>query len=141
MAHARRYFVRALRADPTLAQGAIDPIAELYRIDGELAELGDEDRSRERKRRMMLPLKRLRSWLAIIEAKALPKSPLGRASDDACTFVAEPFYLRTPQKGVAPGDFTGEIKDQTAPDLPLDLGANTKNHGFSPHQQFVMDCG
>ncbi len=79
MAHARRYFVRALKTDPELAQEAIDQIAELYRIDGELAELGDEARSRERKRRMKLPLKRLRSWLAITEAKVLPKSPLGRA--------------------------------------------------------------
>jgi hypothetical protein len=79
MAHARRYFDRALTTDKKLAQEAIDQIAELYRIDGELSGLEPEARSRERKRRMKLPLKRLRSWLAVTEATALPKSPLGRA--------------------------------------------------------------
>jgi transposase len=78
-AHARRYFVRALKTDKKLAQEAIDQIAVLYLIDRELADLEPQARSRERKRRMKLPLKRLRSWLAVTEAKVLPKSPLGRA--------------------------------------------------------------
>ena len=79
MAHARRYFVRALTTDEKLAQEAIDQIGELYKIDGELWDLGPEARSRERVRRMKFPLKRLRSWLAVTEARSLPKSPLGRA--------------------------------------------------------------
>lgn len=78
-AHARRYFDRALKTDRKLAQEALDQIAALYLIDRELADLEPQARSRERKRCMKLPLKRLRSWLAVTEAKVLPKSPLGRA--------------------------------------------------------------
>jgi hypothetical protein len=78
-AHARRHFVRALKTDKKLAQEAIDQIAALYLIDRGLADLEPEARSRERKRRMKGPLKRLRSWLAVAEARVLPKSPLGRA--------------------------------------------------------------
>ena len=77
--HARRYFVRALTTDKELAQEANDRIAELYKIDRELAGLEPAVRSRERKRRMKGPLKRLRAWLPLTEAKVLPKSPLGRA--------------------------------------------------------------
>lgn len=78
-AHARRYFDRALKTDKKLAQEALDQIAALYLLDRELANLEPQARSRERKRRMKGPLKRLRSWLAVAEAKVLPKSPLGRA--------------------------------------------------------------
>jgi transposase len=78
-AHARRYFVRALTTDKKLAGEAIERIGELYKIDRELAHLEPAARSRERRRRMKGPLKRLRTWLAVTEAKVLPKSPLGRA--------------------------------------------------------------
>jgi len=78
-AHARRYYVRALTTDKELAQEGIERIGELYKIDRELADLEPAVRSRERKRHMKGPLKRLRTWLALTEAKVLPKSPLGRA--------------------------------------------------------------
>lgn len=78
-AHARRYFVRALTSDKDLAEQAIERIGELYKIDRELCDLKPAARSRERKRRMKGPLKELRTWLAVVEAKVLPKSPMGRA--------------------------------------------------------------
>lgn len=78
-AHARRYFVKSLSTNKKLAEEALVLIAELYRIDGQLENLEPQARSRERRRRMRIPLKRLRSWLALTETKVLPKSPLGRA--------------------------------------------------------------
>lgn len=78
-AHARRYFVKALVTNKKLAEEALALIGDLYRIDGQLENLEPQVRSRERRRRMRIPLKQLRSWLALTEARVLPKSPLGRA--------------------------------------------------------------
>ena len=83
-AHARRYYVRALTTDKELAQEGIERISELYKIDRELADLQPAVRSRERKRRMKGPLKRLRTWLAVTEAKVLPPPVGSTTSESRC---------------------------------------------------------
>lgn len=78
-AHARRYFVEAQPTEPALAQAAVDRIAKLFVIEQAAAELSDEARALLRRARAKPLLDELAAWLASIELRVLPKSPLAKA--------------------------------------------------------------
>lgn len=78
-AHARRYFVNAETTDPVLAREAIDRIRLLYRVEREGKDLEPDARRALREQESVPLLESLRGWLAGVEAKVLPKSPMARA--------------------------------------------------------------
>lgn len=78
-AHARRYFVEARPTGPDLAQAAIDRIGRRFVIEQAAAELSDEARVRLRAEKARPLLDELHAWLAAVDLRVLPKSPLARA--------------------------------------------------------------
>jgi len=80
-AHTRRKFVDAEKTEPELSAEVLSRIRELYAIEryAKDNELPDEDRQQLRQEKAMPILEELRARLDVLESKALPKSPLGRA--------------------------------------------------------------
>ena len=83
MAHARRKFVEADRANPSRqdspAKQAIRFFARLYRIEKRVRHAPDEFRYRVRQRLSKRTLDELRVWLDDMRPKVTPKSQLGKA--------------------------------------------------------------
>ena len=77
MAHARRYFERALDQEPELADQALNRIGALYGKEGK--ELTPEERLKLRRARAGPLLEELRAWLALTETKVLPKGAMAKA--------------------------------------------------------------
>ena len=80
-AHTRRKFLEAEDSDPDLARGALDLIGRLYGVEREAknAGLDAEGRLILRRDTSAQVLKELEAYLGMVEAKVLPKSPLGKA--------------------------------------------------------------
>jgi transposase len=79
LAHARRYFHKALDSDQARMGPALLLIAQLYRVEKEARPLTAEGRLRLRQLRSRPILEKLRNYLLEIQAEILPKSPEGRA--------------------------------------------------------------
>jgi transposase len=79
MAHARRYFHKALESDQTRMGPALLLIAQLYRVEKQARSVSAEDRLRLRQLEAKPILSKLHQYLLDIEAEVLPKSPEGRA--------------------------------------------------------------
>ena len=79
LAHARRYFHKALDSDQARMGPALLLIAQLYRVEKEVRPLTAEGRLRLRQLRSRPILEKLRNYLLEIQAEILPKSPEGRA--------------------------------------------------------------
>jgi transposase len=81
MAHARRYFEKALDSDADRASYALSQIQKLYAIEGNArqADLSDEQRYVLRQERAVPVLEELHTWLLEQTAAVLPKSLIGKA--------------------------------------------------------------
>lgn len=78
-AHARRKFFEAKEAHPIEAHAALAFIARLYEVEREAKELERAERRLLRQQRSLPILTEFHAWLEAVEAKVLPKSPLGQA--------------------------------------------------------------
>lgn len=83
MAHARRYFVNALKEDEAQANYVLDEIQLLYALEQRMREenLDWEQRTEERKKEAVPVLERLEEWLKENQYKYRPKGPMGKAID------------------------------------------------------------
>lgn len=81
MAHARRKFFEAKTNDRAFSEQALALFGELYKIEGSARDsgLGPEQTKDLREREATAHLRNLHSWLNGQAAKALPKSPAGKA--------------------------------------------------------------
>ncbi len=81
MAHARRYFDKALDNDQTRAQHFLKEVQQLYALESNLREQQVDWKKRLADRQeLALPiLKRLKIWLQTEQTKVLPKSAIGKA--------------------------------------------------------------
>ncbi len=80
-AHARRRFVEARASAPQEAEEALQYIRRLYKVERELADRyeADDDIGRQQYRSAQTAVVReeFLAWLAVQQARSLPKSPLG----------------------------------------------------------------
>jgi transposase len=83
MAHARRYFVRAEKAEPTLAAVAIELIRRLYEIEDRAKMLSAAERLALRTTESVPILAELDTWMQAVRPKLLDKGPLAKAIDYA----------------------------------------------------------
>ena len=79
MAHARRYYQKALESDQARMGPALLLIAQLYRVEEQAKVLGSEQRLALRQLQSKPIAEKLHSYLLEIEPEVLPKSPAGRA--------------------------------------------------------------
>jgi len=79
MAHARRYYYKALDSDQSHMGPALLLIAQLYRVEEQARWLSAEDRLHLRQLDSRPILDKLHNYLEEIQAEILPKSPAGRA--------------------------------------------------------------
>ena len=81
MAHARRYFVDALKDDEKQANHVLDEMGKLYRLEEKLREekCPWEQRTEERKKHAVPILKALGTWLKEKNYRYRPTSPMGKA--------------------------------------------------------------
>ncbi len=80
-AHTRRYFERTQRDDPDLCAEILDLIAQLYLVETAARERGLNPKgiAALRQKQAMPVLKQIHAWLCVVEARVLPKSPMGIA--------------------------------------------------------------
>jgi hypothetical protein len=85
-AHARRRFFEALKALPnaqrkqnSTAHEAVRRIDELYLIERQIKDLGDEERTRIRCTEAVPKLESLRQWAAKMQHETMPSGKLGEA--------------------------------------------------------------
>ncbi|WP_323825314.1 IS66 family transposase [Algoriphagus sp. C2-6-M1] len=83
MAHARRYFMDAVRDVEKQANNILDEMQLLYALEQEMREqeLGWEKRTEERKKHARPVLDRLEKWLKENQYRYRPQSPMGKAID------------------------------------------------------------
>lgn len=79
MAHARRYYSKALESDQARMGPALLLIAQLYRVEKHAKPLGSDQRLALRQLQAKPVAEKLHGYLLEIEAEVLPKSPAGRA--------------------------------------------------------------
>src|SRR5438477_2801358 len=79
MAHARRYFQKALESDQARMGPALLLIAQLYRVEKRARRLTPAERLELRKQEGRPILAKLHRYLLDIQLEVLPKSPEGRA--------------------------------------------------------------
>jgi transposase len=79
MAHARRYFQKALESDQPRMGPALLLIAQLYRVEKRARRLTPAERLEHRKLEARPILDKLHQYLLDIQLEVLPKSPEGRA--------------------------------------------------------------
>ena len=79
MAHARRYFEKALDNDQKRAEYALKVIQSLYAIEREAKELTREERQQLRKDQATPILDVWKEWLLSEQGKVAPKSSIGKA--------------------------------------------------------------
>ena len=84
-AHARRYFIKAEKQEPSFAAEAIARIGELYALERQAkdAELGPERIRALRQAESIPRLERLRDWMTATRPKTLDKGRLAEAIDYA----------------------------------------------------------
>jgi transposase len=106
MAHARRKFVEAKRAQPKHKSGRADEaivfFAQLYRIESELKDAHDEQRLQARQDRSLPVLDQLKAWLDTTLPRVTPKSKLGQAL--AYLHGVWPKLIRYTERGDLPID-------------------------------------
>ncbi|REG87077.1 IS66 family transposase [Algoriphagus antarcticus] len=83
MAHARRYFVNAVKDDEKQANYVLDEMQLLYALEQKMRdrELDWEQRTEERKEHARPVLDRLENWLKEHQERYRPQSPMGKAID------------------------------------------------------------
>jgi len=79
LAHARRYYHKALESDQPRMGPALLLIAQLYRVEKRAREMTAEERLQLRQLETRPILDKLRNYLEEIQAEVLPKSPAGKA--------------------------------------------------------------
>jgi transposase len=81
MAHARRYFEKALDNDKSRAEYVLTEMQKLYTIERECREAGVdyEDRIKRRKEKSLIILQSLKSWMLAEYTKVTPESLIGKA--------------------------------------------------------------
>jgi hypothetical protein len=77
--HTRRYFFEAKTTDPLRAHEAAARIAQLYALESELADVGDDVRAAARQQQAVPLLNAFRDWIDAERPRVLPKSPIGAA--------------------------------------------------------------
>ncbi len=101
MAHARRYFEKALDQDPSRATYVLQQIQYLYAIERKAKDKGIDLATKSRYRSLYSKaiLNRLRKWLEEHRNKTLPKSSIGRAFayslnlwDSLIAYIENPLY-------------------------------------------------
>jgi hypothetical protein len=106
MAHARRKFVEAKRAQPKHKSGRADEaivfFAQLYRIESQLKDASDEQRLQARQDRSLPVLDKLKTWLGKTRPVVTPKSKLGQAL--AYLHSVWPKLIRYTERGDLPID-------------------------------------
>jgi transposase len=85
MAHARRYFKKALDSEKGLAQAALDTIGRLYLVErtAKERELDPEGVLRMRQEHAVPELDRFKTWLEVTRTEVLDKGPMATAIDYA----------------------------------------------------------
>jgi len=79
MAHARRYFEKALDNDRERAEYAMNLIAQLYAIERKAKDFNARDRFELRQKQAQPILDEFESWLQENQQRVTPKSPIGKA--------------------------------------------------------------
>jgi len=79
MAHARRYFEKALDNDKPRAEHALNLIAQLYAIERKAKDLTARERYDLRQKQAKPILDELEAWLKENQHRTTPKSPIGKA--------------------------------------------------------------
>jgi len=81
MAHARRKFVDAIRYDGQKANGVLELMAQLYKLEQDYREekLTWQQRSEKRQQQAVPILDQIKEWMQEHIHQVLPKSPLGQA--------------------------------------------------------------
>jgi transposase len=81
MAHARRYFEKALDNDPHRARYFIEQVQQLYLLERALKEQeADWDKTLEARQNLAVPiLNQLKEWLEAQKKEVLPRSTIGKA--------------------------------------------------------------
>lgn len=79
MAHARRYFDKALDNDRSRAEYALTQIQQLYAIERKCKQMTNDERHTYRLDHAQPILEELVKWLVREQAATLPKSPIGKA--------------------------------------------------------------
>ena len=81
MAHARRYFEKALDNDRSRAEYVLTEMQKLYTIERECREAGldYEDRKTQRQEKALVILENLKSWMLVEYTKVTPESLIGKA--------------------------------------------------------------
>ncbi len=75
MAHARRYFEKALKSDYKRANYVLLEIAKLYKIEQQISTINDDEKVELRKTEAIPILDNLKLWLIEISPGLLPKMP------------------------------------------------------------------
>lgn len=79
LAHARRYFEKALDSDPSRADHVLDQIRTVYRWERESKPAPIEERQKVRSEKILPILENIQTWAQKEYEKVLPKSPIGQA--------------------------------------------------------------
>lgn len=82
--HCRRYFLKTLSSEPTLALEALTLIAELFMIERQLANAPPKKRKRERNARSKPIVDAFFTWCKEKKSYAIDDSPLAKALTYAC---------------------------------------------------------
>lgn len=136
MAHARRYFVNAVKDDGKQANYVLDEMQLLYALEKRMREQGLdwEKRTEERKQHARPVLERLEKWLKENQYKYRPKSPMGIAID----------YTLPRWAGLSAYELHGqmEIDNNLIENAVRPLAIGRKNYLFAgSHQAAEMAAG
>jgi transposase len=136
MAHARRYFVNAVKDDEKQANYVLDEMQLLYALEQRMREqeLGWEKRTAERKKHARPVLERLEKWLKENQYRYRPQSPLGKAID----------YTLPRWAGLSAYELHGqmEIDNNLIENAVRPLAIGRKNYLFAgSHQAAEMAAG
>jgi transposase len=136
MAHARRYFVNAVKDDEKQANYVLDEMQLLYALEQRMRaqELNWEKRTAERKKHARPVLERLEKWLKENQYRYRPQSPMGKAID----------YTLPRWAGLSAYELHGqmEIDNNLIENAVRPLAIGRKNYLFAgSHQAAEMAAG
>ena len=136
MAHARRYFVNAVKDDEKQANYVLDEMQLLYALEQRMREqeLDWEKRTAERKKHARPVLERLEKWLKENQYRYRPQSPMGKAID----------YTLSRWAGLSAYELHGqmEIDNNLIENAVRPLAIGRKNYLFAgSHQAAEMAAG
>lgn len=125
MAHARRYFEKALQNDKEKASHAMSLIQELYKIERQAKEqqISFEERKKLRQDKALSILNALKSWAIKTYPEVLPKSSIGKALE---------YYLKREEKlRIYTQDGRLEIDNNLVENSIRPLALGRKNYLFA----------